>query len=271
MTAYILSKCIVQATDYSDDSVVGLFGYQNGMFVSLEHLLSCGDTTSEEDSKFLRRQIYSLYMPKPVPKAPWWHDWRVIFGGLVLFFAVVWKKLSLLLHMVSGIPFFLESVWDQLCFLLPAFYHSLVTQPLKDTYRSGPAVFGGWEGASLPSICARMTYGDQEFWERNFSDCQAMYQAKESAFLFVGRPLVFLVLMLMMVWILRQWLWYRALRINQQRNHQQYQQDREMIQFYRAIQVLFRQLNRMARAGDQDRGGRRQLQQQDGYGGGPPS
>jgi hypothetical protein len=262
MTAYLLSKCIIQATEYSEDSIVGLFGYHNGMFVSLDYLISChGESASLDESQFLQKQLYSLYIPKPVPKVPWWHDWRVTLGGLVLFFAVLWKKLPSLLHMVSSIPLFFESVWEQLRYFLPAFYHSLVTQPLKETYRYGPAVFGGWEGASLPSICARMTYGDQDFWERNFPDCEAMYLAKESAFLFVGRPLVFLVLVLMWVWIFRQWLWYRALRHNRIRDRDRYNQDRDMIQTYRAIQILFRQLTRMVRMGEnQDRGGRRPLQ-----------
>lgn len=219
------------------------------MFVSLEHLLSCTETTPDE-AQTLHKQLYSLYVPERPPPTPWWDDWRIITGGIVLIIGIVYKHLPILLRMISAIPLALENLWHQICHFVPIFYHNLVTKPLKDTYRYGPSFFGGWEGASLPSICARITYNDKDFWERNYRDCENMYLAKESAYLFVGRPLVFLVLLIALVWIIRQYLWYQALR------HDNRYQDRDMIQTYRAIQVLFRQMNRMMRVHN-DRGGRR--------------
>jgi len=217
------------------------------MFVSLEHLLSCSETSPDE-AKGLRKQLYSLYMPQPIPKDPWWHDWRVILGTIVLVLAILYQQLPSILHMITAIPVMIEHLWNQLFHYVPLFYHSLVTQPLKDTYRYGPSFFGGWEGADLPTICARITYGDEDFWARNYRDCEKMFVAKESAFLFVGRPLVFLILLVIWVWILRQILWYRAL---QQQHRQQFDQnryqDRDMVQTYRALQVIFRQVNRMMR------------------------
>ena len=219
------------------------------MFVSLEHLLSCSETSEEEPQK-LHTQIYSIYMPEPLPKVPWWHDWRIITGTIVLVLAILYQNMPLILHLISIIPVAMENLWNQLFYYAPLMYRGLFTKPLKDTYRYGPSFFGGWEGADLPTICARITYGDKEFWARNFRDCEKMYLARESAFLFVGRPLMFLCLFVILVWIMRQFMWYQALH-----EHDRHQ-DKDMIQTYRAIQVLFRQINRMIRANE--RGGRRQ-------------
>lgn len=231
----------------------GLFGYHNGMFVSLEHLLSCSNETMPgEDAKTLQQQVYSLSVPeeRKHDKIPWWENPQIILGVLAMVLGILWLQQHLVLGLISGIPMALETVWDYLMYFLPRMYHGLVTRPLQDTYRYGPSFMGGWEGASLTNICARMTYGDEEFWKRNLQDCENMYEAKESAFLFVGRPLVFLVLLLALVWIVKQWLWYHEL---QQRDRYQ---DRDMVQTYRAMQVLFRQLSRMA--GTTDRGHRHQ-------------
>ena len=74
-----------------------------------------------------------------------------------------------------------------------------------------------------------------------------MYEAKEAAFLFVGRPVVFLVLLMALVWIVKQFLIYHEL---QQRDRYQ---DRDMVQTYHAMQVIFRQINRMAGTADRGR------------------
>lgn len=228
--------------------IQGLFSYDDAMFVSLEHLLSCSKTVPE-DAPMLRKQIYSLHVPEALPPnlAPWWQDWQVLTGTFVFLLAFLWFQQSLLLSMISAIARAFENLWSNLLYILPVMYHGLVTRPLQDTYRYGPSFMGGWEGASLTTICARMTYGDEEFWKRNLRDCESMYEAKESAFLFVGRPLVFLLLILAFVWIVKQWLWYHEL---QQRERYQ---DRDMVQTYRAMQVLFRQVNRMAGSGDRVR------------------
>lgn len=251
MTAYLLSKCIIQATGFADDTVVGLFGYTNGLFVSLEHLLACSENSSDE-VQALHNQLYSLYIPEPIPQPPWWDDWRILGGGIFLVVAILYTQLPNVLYMISSIPLAVEKLFHKIMYYVPLFYHNLVTQPLKDTYRYGPTVFGGWEGVDLPTICARLTYGTEDFWQRNYKDCENMYLAKESAFLFVGRPLIFLVLVLIFVWIVRQWMWYEALKVRDR------YQDRDMIQTYQAIQILFRQMNRMVRTNDhQQRGGRR--------------
>lgn len=234
---------------------MGLFGYNNGMFVSLEHLIAC---EGQGDADRLQKQLYSLDIPEPLPKLPWWQDWRIFLAGFVLIAALLWQHALTIGQMIAAIPAFLVEAFEQMCYYLPLFYHTLVTRPLKETYRYGPAVLGGWEGADLEAICARMTYGDRDFWERNYRDCENMYLAKESAYLFIGRPLVFLVLLLIGLWILRQWLWYHALQ-----DRDRYQ-DRDMIQTYRAIQVLLRQMGRMARM--EDRGRRQHIQGRDDYG-----
>lgn len=207
-----------------------------------------------DDPQALHKQVYSLYIPAPIPPPPWWDDWRILGGGISLVVAIFYLQLPNVLRMISAIPVSVQNLAHQIVYYAPLFYHNLVTQPLKDTYRYGPSFFGGWEGVDLPSICARLTYGTEDFWQRNYKDCENMYLAKESAFLFVGRPLIFLVLLLIFIWILRQWLWYQALHVRDNRH-----QDRDMIQTYNAIQVLFRQINRMARINNQhyNRGGHR--------------
>lgn len=202
-------------------------------------LASSGDDNNNNNN--IHKQIYSLFPPTPKPPLQWWelYPWYYWVGLALAIIAFLWKNQPTIWKMFSAIYVSIQQFVTELIRLIPIGYHHLVTKPLQDTYRYGPSFFGGWEGASLTTICARMTYGDEEFWERNFEDCENMYQAKESAFLFVGRPLLFLLLLSFVAWIIKQYMWHNAMR-----ERDRYR-DRDMIEFYRAIQVLFRQSNRM--------------------------
>jgi len=248
----------VYLTIFSIISLQGLFGYKTGIFFSLEHLLSCNETSSSDYVKELHDQIYSLYVPQPAPPSPWSDDWRIIGGGIVLLLSILYLQLPNVLHLISAIPMGVDNLALQTAYYIPLFYHSLVTQPLKDIYRYGPSFFGGWEGANLPTICARLTYGTEDFWQRNYQDCEKLYQAKESAYLFVGRPLIFLIILMFFIWMARQWMWYEALKVRDNRYH-----DRDMIQTYQAIQTLFQQMNRMVRANNPQHRGHRQIDYRD--------
>jgi len=113
----------------------------------------------------------------------------------------------------------------------------LIEFPLREIYRHGPSVIG-WEGEPLPRICARITYhGDESFWSRNIEECEQIYYAKESAAMQVRKPIVIGFLILMLFYMIKSIVAARALRRRERI-------DPNMVETYRAIQMLTRQLRR---------------------------
>ena len=121
-------------------------------------------------------------------------------------------------------------------------FDMIIEFPLRELYRHGPSVIG-WEGEPLPKICARITYhGDEQFWSRNIEECQRIYDAKEMSAMQVRKPIVVLCLLGVMFYMIKSIVAARALR-NRQRI------DPNMVETYRAIQSLVRQLRRAANGG----------------------
>ena len=116
-------------------------------------------------------------------------------------------------------------------------FDTLIEFPLRELYRHGPSIIG-WEGEPLPRICARITYhGDETFWSRNIEECERIYYAKEAAALQVRKPIVIVVLILVVFYMAKSIIAARALRRRERI-------DPNMVETYRAIQMLTRQLRR---------------------------
>jgi len=111
--------------------------------------------------------------------------------------------------------------------------------PLREIYRHGPSIIG-WEGEPLPNICARITYhGDELFWSRNIEECERIYAAKERSALQVRKPIVVAFLIGIVFYMIKSIVEARALRRRERI-------DPNMVETYRAIQMLTRQLRRAA-------------------------
>lgn len=91
-----------------------------------------------------------------------------------------------------------------------------------------------------PKICARITYhGDELFWSRNIEECERIYAAKELSALQVRKPIVVAFLIGIIFYMIKSIVEARALRRRERI-------DPNMVETYRAIQMLTRQLRRAA-------------------------
>lgn len=231
MTAATLSACLQQVA--GDEDVVGLYVDRSppALFVTLEHIVSNPEVSSKE--------VYSLKpRPRPPPEeSPWPSVW-VILGVLLAIVAVYYHEL--MLHSMA-------SLWSFL-------FHSMIEAPLREFYRYGPR-FVGWEGESLPRICASITYhGDVVFWRQNLAECERIYAAKEEAWLRMARPGVYVVLMFALVFVVRMILQ----EVLGKHHPPGPPTDRDMVETYRAFQVLLRQIRRAIQAPQHHRHDERQ-------------
>lgn len=127
-------------------------------------------------------------------------------------------------------------------------FYLIFDMPLRELYRYGPHMVGGWEGIDLPDICTRITYhGDRMFWMRNLSDCQTIYNNKEEAFVRVLRPLLYIVLLVGTFLTIRHLI---AVYAENKRDRT----DRAVLETYHAFSTLVKLANRQM---DRQMGGRR--------------
>jgi hypothetical protein len=120
-------------------------------------------------------------------------------------------------------------------------FDTLIEVPLREVYRHGPSIVG-WESEPLPRICSRITYhGDEIFWTRNIDECERIYQSKELAAMQVRKPIVIGFLMIAIFYMIKSIVEARALRMRER-------VDPNMVETYRAIQMLTRQLRRAVNA-----------------------
>jgi hypothetical protein len=218
----------------NDDShrIVGLFVEHSGVFVALQSIL-------QTTHRSVRHDTYCLHLePRPPPPkpVPWWERPEIWIAVLLPVAAYLWYAEA---HVRVG-PAVYETGFT--------FYSTIlymIQMPLQELYRHGPWLIG-WEGDSLPRICARITYhGDASFWSRNFEECERIYAAKEEAWLRMARPIVYGILAVTVTTIVRFILWERA-----QHNLRMAAQlrgpptDRDMVETYRAFQVIMRQVGR---------------------------
>lgn len=135
------------------------------------------------------------------------------------------KKMEDLFLAVVNFPFWLFDV--------------LIELPLRELYRHGPSMIG-WEGEPLARICARVTYhGDEDFWSRNMVECERIYASKESAAMQVRKPLLVVLVIAGLFYMAKSIVEARALRRREQL-------DPNMVETFRAINMLVKQLRRAA-------------------------
>jgi hypothetical protein len=254
MTSATLASCIQQATTHHSyflgDPPVGLFDVASGVFVSLDYLLAATATSTADPNResmedkerdLIQNSTYTLYWAPPPPPPihiPWYHHVEIWIAILVPLLAIV-------------MYFQAASLWYWCHSVSTAVYRWTIELPLQELYRHGPWMVG-WEGESLPRICARITYhGDAAFWSRNLEECERIYDAKEEAFLRIARPSVYIVLVVL-VMLFARWLVAEALHVWADRDRRRaaaYRQrhhgmDADMMETYRAWQTLMRQLQR---------------------------
>jgi hypothetical protein len=214
MTANTLAACIQQSMCLPQP-VVGLFQESRvGHFYTLEHVLQSNE----------RDLVYTVQFtpPPPTPSLPWYQQympWLLLFSFFILLMTFLF--------------------WPTLLYLMERtlmWLHQAVVQiPLTELYRHGPWMVG-WEGASLPHICSRITYhGDEVFWSRNLEECQRIFGQKQDAWLQMARP-VWWILLLSLVLLTVRWI-VDALR-------RPPPLDRDMVETYRAWQILLHQASR---------------------------
>jgi hypothetical protein len=131
------------------------------------------------------------------------------------------KMESVFLAMVN-LPFYLFDV--------------MIEFPLRELYRHGPSLVG-WEGETLARICSRVThYGDEDFWRRNMEECEEIYASKEAAAMQIRKPILIGVIILVLFYMIKSIVEAQAMR--------RQQLDPNMVETYRAITMLTRQLKR---------------------------
>jgi hypothetical protein len=241
MSATTLAACISQAL-YSHPTrfpaaqdenhyMVGLFVQRTGIFVTLQHLLEAASTDSATD-------VYCVHLePRPPPPKPveWWERPPAYIAAAVVLVALVAWLWFLQMHL---------SVLPALERAAVGAYSWTIHSPLTELYRHGPW-FLGWEGESLPRICSRITYhGDFHFWSRNIEECQRIFNAKQEAFLRLARPIVYAFLTLVMAVVIRFILWEQSQHKLRLAAAGRPTTDRDMVETYRAFQVLMRQAGR---------------------------
>ena len=168
--------------------------------------------------------VFHLSQRKPMKHIPWYlqYHWMAVMCLVVL-----------------GIFYFHAHNFVQtLCKTWSGLLHITIHLPLQEYYRNAPAIMGGWEGQSLPAICARITFhGDELFWRRNLEECERIFTFKEEAFMRLAKPAVYVVLLTTSVWVIR-------MLVREHARHRRPLQNRDMVETYHAIQILLRQFKR---------------------------
>ena len=222
MTASTLSVCLSQAvTAYSPvplDPIAGLFDQRDGIFYSLEYILSLPEPPLQ----------YSFSVIRPLKREqPKKHSW-----SLVEIFLLIGVVATLIAAYFYGIDC-LGYLW----MILLELHYFLVDLPLRELYRYGPHLVG-WEGLELAEVCSRITYyGNKDFWGRNTEECLSIYQGKEEAFLRIARPIAYSVFAIVA---------YIAVRhlIKSYAESKRNRTDRVVLETYNAFQTLVRLANR---------------------------
>lgn len=189
--------------------------------MSLEHILS---TPPLQDDDTNHGGVFWLHRQRPLQRIPWYlhHYWMALFASVGV--VIVYTRGHFLLH----------SLWNA----CSALVNLLVNVPLEEYYRNAPTVMGGWEGQSLPSICAQITFhGDEIFWRRNLEECERIFFYKQQSFMRIAKPSVYIVILTVSFHVVRMLVREYAL-------HRRPRENREMVETYHALQVILRQFKR---------------------------
>lgn len=153
-----------------------------------------------------------------------WLTYRASYG--IDYWNCLTQKIGSLLLAFVNIPFYL--------------FDLLTEFPLRELYRKGPSLVG-WEGQSLAKICSRVTYhGDEEFWTRNIEECERIYASKEAAAMQIRKPILVGLFIMIIFYMVKSLVEARAMR--------RQRLDPNMVEMYRAITMLIRQVKRAIEA-----------------------
>ena len=229
------------------ERIAGMFRERDSVFIPLSVICAdptafVGDVLSIKRPPPLRRRPKSPMNKVPRPRSIFF-TFIEIFGVLIVTF-VSWLAYSraaevdwdyaleeavirmerVVLHIMNS-PFWL--------------FDSLIQYPLKELYRHGPSIIG-WEGETLPRICAQITYhGDEAFWSRNMDECERIYHSKEAAAMQIRKPIAIGCMILIAFFMVKSIVEARARALQRQQRV-----DPNMVETYRAIHMLIRQLKR---------------------------
>ena len=224
--------------DKRRNNVAGMFRESDGVFVPLSVIYSQPRAFVDDilSIKLPTRKKTQQQHKESAKKSSIFITFLEIFGIVSVTFAswltysvsqsVDWgmatnKMESLFLAMVN-LPFYLFDV--------------IIEFPLRELYRHGPSLIG-WEGESLARICSRVThYGDEDFWRRNMEECEGIYASKEAAAMQIRKPILIGAIVLIMFYMVKSIVEAQAMR--------RQQLDPNMVETYRAITMLARQLKR---------------------------
>lgn len=207
----------------------GLFGEHDGIFYSLQHILS--NPESEQASFSVHRPL-----PQEEKKRDYW------YLAVILLFVLFGVMLAMAVYHYG------KDVRNYSMNLLVWIIQRIFDVPIRELYRHGPNLIG-WENLDLPTICSRITYhGDREFWRRNLDECYAIYGAKEEAFVRVSRPILYVILFLVSFVVIRHLV---AVYAENKRDRT----DQAVLETYHAFQTMIRVITSSM---ERQNGGRRQ-------------
>ena len=140
-----------------------------------------------------------------------------------------------------------EDAWELTTRVVLNIFYRIFDLPIRELYRHGPYLVG-WENLDLPTICSRVTYyGDRSFWSRNIEECEAIFHAKEEAFVRVCRPIMYVFLAIITFMVVRHLV---SVYAESKRNRT----DRIVLETYHAFQNMIGLITRQV---DRQTGGRR--------------
>ncbi|KAL3766581.1 hypothetical protein ACHAWO_008255 [Cyclotella atomus] len=231
--------------EYFEDrklNVAGMFRENDGVFVPLSiiysqprafanDVLSMNRPARLKDTPPVSRgsgknSIFVAFLEIVGVLAVTYASWLTYSATQRVDWALAVDKVEFLFLATVNVPFYIFDV--------------LIEFPLRELYRHGPSMVG-WEGESLERICSRIThYGDEAFWSRNMEECAEIYASKEAAAMQIHKPILIGFIILMLFYMVKSIMEAHAMR--------RQQLDPNMVETYRAITMLARQLKRAVNA-----------------------
>lgn len=204
----------------------------------------------------------------PTFPEPWWWNWvkneKWFFGwgvilALVMSFLIVVMDHGITTSWYDSVLLILQNekqrqiALDWIIDWFDQVHDWLFMTPIREWYRYGPYVLGGWEGLPLEDICGRMThyYGSgstagRDFWKRNLRECEELYHSKEETFLRMVRPISYGIAFFLLYRMIA------SLVIRYGETRRKYQIDPAALETYQAIQTLAQVIDPQRRKGHMD-------------------
>jgi len=219
----------------------GLFGEQDRIFHSFEHILSLPEPSRQAYSTVVSpppRVVHEEPPSRDIPQVVWL---GVAFAGLILVYG--WIHIGGLPTLVYYIEITTFLLLDRVLGWFSIAHELVVNLPFRELYRHGPHWIG-WEGLPLAEVCNRIThFGGHDFWRQNMDQCEGIYAGKEEAFLRTLRPVVYTVSGILLFYIVHS----LVVSYGESKRNRT---DRAVLDAYHAFQTLVRIANRQVGAHD---------------------